>query len=78
MKPRTKKKDRNMKLTKIQKKALTTIATSTRTNFAEIGGRTLTPLIRAGLVKKDWHKNDASGEAVVLTDSGVELVKGLL
>lgn len=69
---------KNMKLTNAQKEALVTIATSTRVNFADIGGRTCTPLIKAGLVKKDWHKNDASGERVVLTEAGSAVVKGLL
>lgn len=67
-----------MKLTNAQKEALVTIATSARVNFADIGGRTCTRLVKTGLVKKDWHKNDASGERVVLTEAGSAVVKGLL
>ena len=58
-----------MKLTTNQLNALHTVATAPRTNLADLG-RTGASLLKRGLVKKDWGKNDASGERVVLTTEG--------
>lgn len=63
-----------MKLTKNQLEAIYTVGTQTRTNLAELG-RTGTSLLKRDLAKKDWNKNDASGERVVLTEAGSEVFK---
>lgn len=63
-----------MKLTKNQLEALYTVGTQTRTNLAELG-RTGLSLLKRDLVEKDWHKNDASGERVVLSETGREVFK---
>jgi hypothetical protein len=66
------------KLNKEQQDALVTVATRPRTNLTDIGGETYSELFALGLLEKDWHKNDASGERVILTDTGRDTVKELL
>lgn len=64
-----------MNTTEKQNNALVAIATSTRTNLKDIGARTFTALQKKRLVRKDWNRNDASGERVVLTEAGREVFK---
>lgn len=62
-------------LTEDEQNTLLNIATATRVNFDEIDEAE--SLIRRGFVRKDWRRNDMSGEAIVLTERGIEAVKHL-
>lgn len=63
-------------LTQKQQDALVSIATSVRVNYSDLG-RTARTLIERGLIEKDWSRNDASGEALRLTESGKSVVHAI-
>ncbi len=62
-------KGEEMKLTAKQVSALERVGIGGRVNLHELG-RTGTSLLRHGLIGKNWNRNDASGEAVTLTEKG--------
>lgn len=66
-----------MKLTKNQANALYKIGSSPRTNLADLGPTGVT-LIARGLLRKDWRRNDAAGESLVLTQAGRESLQEIL
>lgn len=63
-----------MKITTKQAVALHAVATTPRINLAALG-RSGTSLLRRGLLKKDWHANDAVGERIMLTKAGRQVFR---